>query len=100
MGSGKPHRLADLAQHVGGKLAGDGEVAISGIASLESAGAGDVSFVTHARFRPALERCKASAVIVPPKLAKATGLPQIVCAECRSTSFRGDRAGRAYRSGC
>ena len=77
--NGMPRRLADLAAHLGGELRGDGEVTVSGVGSLEHGGAGEVSFVTHPRHRRALERCRASAVIVPPALADATELPRIVC---------------------
>ncbi len=81
MANGKPHRLADLAARLGGELAGDGEVAISGVASLESASAGDISFVTHKRLLPALARCRASALIVPPALANATARARVICAD-------------------
>jgi len=76
---GTPQRLADLAAYLGGELSGDGDVLISRVASLESAGSGEISFVTHARHRTALDRCRASAVIVPQALAEATDTPRIVC---------------------
>jgi UDP-3-O-[3-hydroxymyristoyl] glucosamine N-acyltransferase len=76
---GTPQCLADVAARLGGELGGDGAVMISGVASLESAGAGQISFATHVRHRAALERCRASAVIVPPALAAATDKPRIVC---------------------
>ena len=81
MAHGKTHRLADLAQYLGGELAGDGNVLISRVASLESALGGDISFATHARHSRALQACRASAVIVAPSLAGATALPRIVCAD-------------------
>lgn len=81
MATGKPRRLADLAALLQGKLAGDGELPISGVASLASAGPGDISFATQKRLRPALQHCRASAVIVPPTLADATALARVICAD-------------------
>jgi len=78
---GTPQRLADLAAYLGGDLSGDGEVLISRVASLESAGPGEISFVTHVRHRAALDGCRASAVIVPQTLADATNTPRIVCGD-------------------
>jgi UDP-3-O-[3-hydroxymyristoyl] glucosamine N-acyltransferase len=81
MATGTPQRLADLAGYLEGELIGDGERMIARVASLESAAEGDISFITHARFRPQLASCRASAVIVPPALAGETSLPRVVCAE-------------------
>ena len=57
-------RLQDLAASVGGRVAGDGDIRISGIAGITEAGEGDITFLSHAGFRKHLKDCKASAVIV------------------------------------
>jgi UDP-3-O-[3-hydroxymyristoyl] glucosamine N-acyltransferase len=64
--SQKPNRLADLAQALGLEWEGDGEVEISGVAALESAGPGDLSFARSARHAQLLARTRAGAVILPP----------------------------------
>jgi UDP-3-O-[3-hydroxymyristoyl] glucosamine N-acyltransferase len=56
--------LADLAQDVGGSVKGDGSVLISGLAGIEGAKKGDITFVSHERFLPQLKGTKASAAIV------------------------------------
>jgi UDP-3-O-[3-hydroxymyristoyl] glucosamine N-acyltransferase len=54
-----------IAGLVGGDLIGDPNTPIAGAASLEEAGPGDVTFVTHRSHRAALARSRAAAVIVP-----------------------------------
>jgi len=56
--------VAELAQRLGCPFEGDGEVVIRGVASLESAGEGDLVFLAHPKFRPLFEQAEASAVIV------------------------------------
>ncbi len=61
-GSGKS--LADLAGLVGGRVVGDPDVMIEGVASIEEAGLGQITFLAHPRYRKYLDSCAASAVIV------------------------------------
>lgn len=56
--------LAELADHVGGKVIGDGSVVLGKVAALDQAGPGDISFLTNPRYRHLLAQCRASAVIV------------------------------------
>ena len=56
--------LAELAQHVGGQVQGDGAVGIAGIGTLHSARAGQISFLANSRYRKFLHSTQASAVIV------------------------------------
>jgi UDP-3-O-[3-hydroxymyristoyl] glucosamine N-acyltransferase len=56
--------LSELAQLVGGEVAGDGDVEITAVASIEDAGPGDITFIAHPRYRFFLTQCKASAVII------------------------------------
>lgn len=61
--------LSELAQHVGGKVVGDGRVVIYKVASIEEAGSGEITFLANPRYQPLLAGCKASAVIVGPGIA-------------------------------
>jgi UDP-3-O-[3-hydroxymyristoyl] glucosamine N-acyltransferase len=56
--------LAELAALVGGELSGDGSLRVDGVAPLEVAGPGKISFFTNKRYRAAFEATRASAVIV------------------------------------
>jgi UDP-3-O-[3-hydroxymyristoyl] glucosamine N-acyltransferase len=56
--------LAQLAEHVGGKVIGDGNAEISKAASIEEAGPGDITFLANPRYSAHLKTCKASAVII------------------------------------
>jgi UDP-3-O-[3-hydroxymyristoyl] glucosamine N-acyltransferase len=64
--------LSELAQLVGGEVLGDGEVEISGVAPIEHAGPGEITFVTHPKYRSFLADCKASAVIISREAGAAT----------------------------
>lgn len=57
-------RLADLAQQLDARLHGDGEIVITGIASMGSAQAGQITFLSDGRFREKLSSCQASAVVL------------------------------------
>lgn len=57
-------RLADLAQQLDAELHGDGELVISGIASMQSAQSGQITFLSNSRYREQLGICKASAVVL------------------------------------
>ena len=59
--------VAELAQRLGCPFEGEGETIIRGVASLESAGEGDLVFLAHPKFRPLYEQTEASAVIVSPE---------------------------------
>ena len=66
-------RLADLAAAVGGTVLGDGDVRISGIAPLDRAGAGQLSFLASSKYAPLLRESNAAAVLVTPELQDAPG---------------------------
>ncbi|KFD20712.1 UDP-3-O-(3-hydroxymyristoyl)glucosamine N-acyltransferase [Tatumella ptyseos] len=57
-------RLADLAQQLDAELHGDGDIAISGIASMQSATSGKITFLANSRYREQLAHCKADAVVL------------------------------------
>ena len=76
---GVSYPLSEIVARFGGKVMGDSSTLISRMASLGTAGAGDITFVTSSRYRSQLEQTRASAVIVSADLEKATTLPRIVC---------------------
>lgn len=63
-----PLRLAELASALGCELLAGGDAIVSGVASLDSAGPGDLSFARSARYASALAASRAGAVIVAPGL--------------------------------
>ena len=63
--------LKELAELVGGEAAGNGDALIKGVAPLESAVHGDITFIINSRYAAALSTTTASAVIVPPDMKVA-----------------------------
>ena len=57
-------RLADLVERFGGQLIGDGEVLVSAITALETAGPQHISFLSNAKFRAVADVSKAAALIL------------------------------------
>lgn len=60
--------LAELANIVGGELVGDGQTVISGVAPLDQAQVGDLSFLAESKYATQLATSQASAVLVPPAM--------------------------------
>jgi UDP-3-O-[3-hydroxymyristoyl] glucosamine N-acyltransferase len=58
--------LSELASAVGGRVDGDANRRVRGVATLDDAGPDDLSFLTNPRYRPALERTRAGAILVGP----------------------------------
>lgn len=56
--------LAQLAQHLGAEIHGDGTLEIRKVATLEKAGEGDIAFLSNKKYRPYLEQSKATAVLI------------------------------------
>lgn len=57
--------VAELSAHVGGRVVGDGSVLIKGIASIESAGDGEIAFVEDSKLLESAQRSRASCLLVP-----------------------------------
>jgi len=57
-------RLKELAEVVGGTVVGDEEIEISGVAPIEEARSGEITFIATPKYLPKLSETKASAVIV------------------------------------
>ncbi len=58
--------LRELAARLGCELSGDGDVELSGVAGIEEAGPGDLTFVANRRYAAHLARTKAAAVVLAP----------------------------------
>src|SRR5512139_1233327 len=64
-------KLKELAEWVDGTVVGDGEIEISGVASLEEARAGQITFISNPKYLPHLSKTNASAVIVSKEVTQA-----------------------------
>ncbi len=58
--------LKELAEYLDGAVIGDGETRIRGIASLDDAGEGFVTFLANPKYAAKVATTKASAVVLPP----------------------------------
>ncbi|VAX76598.1 UDP-3-O-(3-hydroxymyristoyl)glucosamine N-acyltransferase [Serratia symbiotica] len=57
-------RLADLAKQLNAQLQGDGDLVITGIASMHSALPGQITFFSNSAYQAQLSACQASAVVL------------------------------------
>ncbi|MGC8552769.1 MAG: UDP-3-O-(3-hydroxymyristoyl)glucosamine N-acyltransferase [Phycisphaerae bacterium] len=78
----QPITAATLAEHVGGKLLGDGSVRIERCRSLGSAGPHEVSFVSNIKYLKQLATTQAGCVVIgdevqPEKIVRSGGLPPL-----------------------
>lgn len=73
-----PLTLADIAARLGGDVLGDGEIRISRVATLASAGEGDIAFLANRKYRQQLKTTGASAVILAPDMTKEFDGPRLV----------------------
>ena len=71
--------LAEIAQRLGGRVAGDAATRVRQVGSLENAQAGDISFLSSPKFKQRLAATRASAVILSKDFEALTPLPRIVC---------------------
>ena len=63
--------LSELADHVCGRVIGDGSVSIHKVSAIDEALPGEITFLANPRYQRFLSRCQASAVIVGPGVAAA-----------------------------
>jgi UDP-3-O-[3-hydroxymyristoyl] glucosamine N-acyltransferase len=75
---GGPLTLAQIASRLGGRVAGDPEVLIRQVGSLERAGPGEIGFLADPKFRSRLAGTAASAVVLGADAESLTQLPRIV----------------------
>lgn len=66
-------RLGDLATQFGGELQGDPDILIAGIAPLEAAGSGQMSFLSNPKLRSKAAQSKAAALILKAADSEAMG---------------------------
>ncbi len=64
-------KLRELAEWVDGTVVGDGEVEISGVAAIEEARAGEITFIATPKYLPKLGETRASAIIVSKEVTQA-----------------------------
>lgn len=69
--SNTSHTLQELAHYLGAELRGDGQCVIGGIAALDKAQSGQISFLTTPKYKAFLQTTQASAVIISAKDAEA-----------------------------
>jgi UDP-3-O-[3-hydroxymyristoyl] glucosamine N-acyltransferase len=62
--------LWELADHVKGKVVGDGQIVIDKVAPIDEAGPGAITFLANRRYQSFLLRSAASAIIVAPGVIK------------------------------
>jgi UDP-3-O-[3-hydroxymyristoyl] glucosamine N-acyltransferase len=72
-------KLGELASRLGCTLEGDAEIEIEGVAGIEEARAGQVTFLTNPRYSRELSTTRASAVLVAGKVVieRESGLPPL-----------------------
>src|SRR5258708_31521817 len=75
----RTYRLGEIVARLGGELIGDPDAEILRIATLETAGPGDLFFLSHGRYRAHLRDTRAAAVILAREERDATALPRILC---------------------
>jgi UDP-3-O-[3-hydroxymyristoyl] glucosamine N-acyltransferase len=63
-------RLSDLAARLGCELHGDPDIEITGVAGLEQAGPGDLTFLANPKYAPKVKNTRAAAILVKEPLAE------------------------------
>lgn len=66
----KSYRLGEIAGALGAELRGDPELRVSGLATLQAAGPGHISFLANPSYAKYLAETRAAAVIVSPSAAE------------------------------
>jgi len=70
-------KLTELAERIGGILEGDANSEITGIAGLDDAKPGDISFMVNPKYAAALEKTQASAAVVERKWEGTSPCPVV-----------------------
>jgi len=63
-----PFTVKELAEKIGAEYGGDGEVVIESAAPIESAGKGQITFLSNPAYKKYLTQTGASAIVVSPKV--------------------------------
>jgi UDP-3-O-[3-hydroxymyristoyl] glucosamine N-acyltransferase len=70
--------LQEIVRRLGGRVEGDATLAVSGVATLDDAGPGEITFLANPRYRARLASTRAGAVILGPRDRDATAIARIV----------------------
>jgi UDP-3-O-[3-hydroxymyristoyl] glucosamine N-acyltransferase len=57
-------KLSEIARRLGSQLDGDGEIEITGVAGIEDAQAGQLTFLANRKYAPAVKTTRASAIVI------------------------------------
>ncbi|MFZ1908891.1 MAG: UDP-3-O-(3-hydroxymyristoyl)glucosamine N-acyltransferase [Burkholderiales bacterium] len=74
-----PYTLAEIASRLGGRVVGNADTLIRQVGSLEHAGADQITFFSHLRYKRKLEATRAGAVVLGNGAQSLTVIPRIVC---------------------
>jgi len=87
-------KLGELAARLGCRLEGDGNVEVRGVAGIESAQAGEVTFLANPKYSRELTRTLATAVFLNEKvvLKRGPGLPPLAALRSQNPYFDFARA--------
>ena len=78
MGTDHALTLAEIVARLGGEAVGEVAVPLTGVATLDSAGPGQIAFLTNPRYRSRLATTLAGAVILAPGDRDAASIPRII----------------------
>src|SRR6202044_2994976 len=89
------HKVKEIAEAVKARLVGDGDVQVSGVASIASASSNDLVFVEDEKHLSQALKSRAGAVIVGKFASVAEGKPLLICSHpklgfARAASFLRD----------
>lgn len=68
---GSEIRLSDLAARIGARLTGEGDAVVTGVAPIEEAGPGQVTFLANPKYAPLARTSAASAIIAKDRVEGA-----------------------------
>src|SRR5450755_3977443 len=71
-------RLREIAARLECELTGDGEIEITGVAGMEQAGPGELTFLANPKYAHKVKHTRASAILVAEPLRKAEGPASLV----------------------
>ncbi|MBC8023771.1 MAG: UDP-3-O-(3-hydroxymyristoyl)glucosamine N-acyltransferase [Burkholderiales bacterium] len=77
-GSRRQVKLRDIVAKLGGEAVGEVSAPITGVATLDSAGPGQIAFLANPKYRAKLATTRAAAVILGPGDRDAASIPRIV----------------------
>ena len=75
------YTLAELAEHVGASLDSGHDCIVSGVATLQLAGQGDISFLANPRYKKFLATTQAAAIILSEQDSESCNTHAIICVD-------------------